>query len=163
MDSDQAEEVPLGIDPAASQRVFLGMLALIAGGTLAFYIFRPAPPPPPPEISADPLLVQGREIYLDRCASCHGAEGKGDGPTARGLAGPPVGNLTDDVWKHGDRPDQVRSVIAAGVKDAQMPAWLSILGAEGVDAVAAYVYYLAGREVPRELRGNSSASDAGSS
>ena len=36
--------------------------------------------PPPPEVAADPLLVRGREIYLDRCASCHGPSGRGDGP-----------------------------------------------------------------------------------
>ena len=46
--------------------------------------------------------MTGRAIYLDRCKSCHGEGGKGDGPLAKGLSGPPVGDLTDDVWKHGD-------------------------------------------------------------
>ena len=30
--------------------------------------------------------IDGRTAYLENCASCHGADGKGDGPMARGLA-----------------------------------------------------------------------------
>ena len=36
----------------------------------------------------------GEALYAQHCASCHGAEGKGDGPAAEGL-NPPPGDLTD--------------------------------------------------------------------
>ena len=151
-DDDGRPVIPLGVDPEASRKIFLGMLALFASGALAFAWFRPRPGPPPAAISGNAQLVRGREIYLDRCAGCHGAGGRGDGPTAPSLRGPPPGNLTDESWKHGDRPEEVEQVVAAGVRDTAMPAWAAILDPRGVRDVLAYVYYLAGRPVPVSLR-----------
>jgi cytochrome c oxidase cbb3-type subunit 3 len=78
--------------------------------------------------------------------------GRGDGPIAKGLAGPPVGDLTDKTWKHGDRPEQVVGVVSAGVRDTAMPGWKGTFGPEDIRAVSAYVYHLAGRQVPEALR-----------
>jgi mono/diheme cytochrome c family protein len=128
------------------------MLALIVAGFVAFWMFSKPPPPPPPEVAQDALLARGREIFLARCATCHGQEGRGDGPIARDLLGPPVGNLTDDRWKHGDRPDQVITVIAQGVPNTRMEGWSRVLDPPDQRAVAAYVYHLARRPVPEELR-----------
>ena len=132
--------------------VLAGGFALIAGGVVAFVLLSQHAPPPPPEVAADPLLSAGRAVFLDRCVSCHGASGKGDGPIAKGLAGPPVGDLTDRTWKHGDRPEQVEAVVAEGVKNTAMPGWNRTLGPDKQRAVTAYVYYLAGRDVPSALR-----------
>ena len=33
--------------------------------------------------------IDGRTAYLENCADCHGTDGKGDGPAARGLATAP--------------------------------------------------------------------------
>jgi mono/diheme cytochrome c family protein len=140
------------VDPTASRLVFLGMLGLIAGGFLAFWLFGKPPAPPPPEVARDPLLTQGRAIYLGRCATCHGNDGRGDGPIAGSLIGPPVGNLTDQEWKHGDRPDQVLAVIRQGVPNTRMEGWSRVLDPPELRAIAAYVYYLARRPVPEELR-----------
>ena len=140
------------IDPAASRLIFLAMLGLMAGGFLAFRMLSKPPPPPPPEVAQDALLSRGREIFLARCATCHGNDGRGDGPIARSLLGPPVGNLTDDEWKHGDRPDQVIAVIAQGAPNTRMEGWSRVLDPPEQRAVAAYVYYLARRPVPEDLR-----------
>jgi cytochrome c oxidase cbb3-type subunit 3 len=132
--------------------IFLGMLGLLLGGFLAFQMLSKPVGPPPPEVAKDPLLVQGRAIYLARCATCHGNEGRGDGPIAGSLLGPPVGNLTDDHWKHGDQPAEVLKVIGAGAPDTRMQGWGDVLDAAELRAAAAYVYYLAKRPVPEELR-----------
>ncbi len=137
---------------SAARWVVLSALTLISIAAGAFFFLRTPPAPPPSEIADDPLLVSGRAVYFDRCITCHGLGGKGDGPIAKGLAGPPVGDLTDATWKHGDRPEQVREVIAMGVPNTSMPGWGKALGSDGVRAVTAYVYYLAGREVPEILR-----------
>jgi cytochrome c oxidase cbb3-type subunit 3 len=133
--------------------VFLTMGALLVAGWVAFTRLATRPEPPPPAIANDPLLVRGREIYLDRCATCHGPGGRGDGPLSKGLIGPPPRNLAQDPWKHGDRPEQVLLVIGDGVKDAQMPGWSGNYGPEDLKAVAAYVYQVAGKAVPDALRG----------
>ena len=39
----------------------------------------PVAPSRPPDLRA------GQEVYVARCAACHGVEGRGDGPAARGL------------------------------------------------------------------------------
>jgi mono/diheme cytochrome c family protein len=149
---DDAPEPPLGIDPVVSGRIFLGMLGLLAGAAVALALLRAPVSPPPAAIATDPLLVEGRETYLARCVSCHGESGRGDGPIAKGLAGPPVGDLKAARWKHGDSPELVLAVVAQGVPDTAMPAWKSTLGERAVHAVTAYVYYLAGRPVPHALR-----------
>jgi cytochrome c oxidase cbb3-type subunit 3 len=153
VDDPNTADAPMpAINPAASGLVFLMILGLMAGGFVAFRFLSKPPPPPPPEVAKDPLLTQGRTIFLNRCATCHGNEGRGDGPIAGNLLGPPVGNLTDDQWKHGDRPDQVVNVIANGVPNTRMDPWSRALDPPEVKAVAAYVYYLARRPVPEALR-----------
>jgi cytochrome c oxidase cbb3-type subunit 3 len=152
---DEATSNPpasLGVNPAASWLVFLGMLGLLVGGLASYQLLKKPLPPPPPEVAKDLLLTEGRLIYFSRCATCHGNEGRGDGPIANDLLGPPVGNLTDNDWKHGDRPDQVMAVIRDGVPNTRMNGWSNVLDPPQIQAVAAYVYYLAKRAVPEELR-----------
>ena len=36
----------------------------------------------------EPELLTGRALFLQNCASCHGADGRGDGPMAAGLPRP---------------------------------------------------------------------------
>ncbi len=152
MSTDEAPEAPFGIDPVASRRIFLGMLAMVAGAFLAYNLMRKPEGPPPAEIAGDPLLVEGRTIYRLRCLSCHGELGRGDGAIAKQLAGPPVGDLTDATWKHGDRPDQVLALIAQGARGTAMPAWNGVLDPPQLRAVTAYVFHLAGKPVPGPLR-----------
>jgi cytochrome c oxidase cbb3-type subunit 3 len=140
------------IDTTVARWVMLGMVALFAAGFVSYRLLKPPIPPAPAAVAADPLLSQGRSIYLGRCATCHGVDGRGDGPIARDLAGPPVGNLTDDRWKHGDKPEQVMNVIAQGVPGTRMTGWSNVFDPPDLKAIAAYVYYLAGRQVPDELR-----------
>ncbi len=151
-DSRPDELSPTGIDPAVSRLIFLAMLGVMAGGFVAFRTLSRPAGPPPPEVAQDPLLTKGREIYLARCVACHGTDGRGDGPLAANLIGPPVGNLTDNEWKHGDRPDQVIAVIGQGVPNTRMDGWGRVLDPPDISAVAAYVYFLAKRLVPEELR-----------
>jgi cytochrome c oxidase cbb3-type subunit III len=141
-----------GIDTSASRLIFLAMLGVMAGGFVAFRMLSKPAGPPPPEVARDALLTAGRVIYLARCVACHGNDGRGDGPLAANLIGPPVGNLTDNEWKHGDRPEQVVGVIDKGVPNTRMDGWGRVLDPPEIKAVAAYVYYLAKRTAPEELR-----------
>jgi cytochrome c oxidase cbb3-type subunit III len=146
------DNMPGAVDPAAARWVFLGMLGLMIAGGLAYFLLSTPPPPPPPEVAGDPLLLEGRSIYLGRCATCHGLEGRGDGPIAGSLLGPPVGNIHDGKWKHGGKPEEVLGVVSKGVEDTRMAGWGLVLEPSQLRAVTAYVFYLAKQPVPEVLR-----------
>ena len=141
---------PTAPDPAPTRGPRPGLALAMILGVVA--VPGCSGPPPPASIATDPVLVRGFAIYSDRCVSCHGATGRGDGPIAGNLAGPTMRDLVADEWRHGAAPAQVVAVLTAGVKDSAMPAYGGTYGRADLRATAAYVYHLAGRPVPAELR-----------
>ena len=86
-------------------------------------------------------LARGAAVFQGRCASCHGASGRGDGPDARGLVPPPA-NLTDPaVMGAKSRVDLYRQLLL-GVAGTAMPAFERTLADSDRWAVAAYVQTL---------------------
>ena len=77
--------------------------------------------------SVDPVLVAGRRVYIDRCASCHGNDGGG----GRGS------KLSDGLMikRYPDTDEQAR-VVTDGVK--AMPAFDEVLDAAQIEAVVRY-------------------------
>ena len=47
-------------------------------------------------------IVEGAALYPGQCASCHGAEGHGDGAAAQGLPVPPADLTAAHLWMHED-------------------------------------------------------------
>lgn len=85
-----------------------------------------------------PSAVRGAQVFTDNCATCHGADGKGD--RARG-----VPNLTDVDWLYGgDRAAILRTIN--GPRGGVMPAWQTRLDPASVRALAIYVHSLGGGE-----------------
>ena len=85
-------------------------------------------PPSPPISSA--LLARGAEVYGSwGCAACHGATGRGDGPTAGALvitSGVPVtpADLTrPEQFKRGTDPVDLHQTIATGLNGTPMPGF----------------------------------------
>lgn len=80
-------------------------------------------------------LTLGKEVYVAKCAACHGDQGQG-------LVGP---NLADNFWIHGKgtRAD-ILKVVRTGVADKGMPPWENMLKTEEVMAVAGYAFSLKG-------------------
>jgi cytochrome c oxidase cbb3-type subunit 3 len=89
----------------------------------------------------DPAMAaRGRTTFDDdeTCASCHGADGRGD----RDFGAP---NLTDAIWLYGgDRAALTETV--ANARFGVMPAWGLRLTEALVKAVALYVHQLGGGE-----------------
>ena len=69
--------------------------------------------------------TEGRKQFVARCASCHGMEGKGDGPGAAAL-NPKPRNYTDKEWQKTVTDEQIGNTImyggAAVGKSPIMPA-----------------------------------------
>jgi mono/diheme cytochrome c family protein len=71
-----------------------------------------------PAAYTDP--TSGRKMFDAYCASCHGQNGKGNGPAAAALKIPPA-NLTELSAQHGGKLPETHVVLA--IKgDAQAPA-----------------------------------------
>lgn len=64
----------------------------LAGGILLLAVLACTPVPPP--------VSRGQALYSDYCAGCHGAEGRGDGPSAAGLTHRPA-DLTRIATRRG--------------------------------------------------------------
>ncbi len=82
-------------------------------------------------------ISEGKQIFAQNCAPCHGAQALGD----TGI-GP---NLTDDEWIYGGKPERIVKAIAEGTANG-MPSWESQLGAAKIAKVAAFVHSLGGGE-----------------
>ncbi|HUV69676.1 MAG TPA: c-type cytochrome [Terracidiphilus sp.] len=78
--------------------------------------------------------ASGKQMYRSYCASCHGLNGKGNGPIAASLKTPPA-DLTELSRNNGGKYPwaHVTSVLEYGVKipshgTADMPVWGPVLG-----------------------------------
>jgi mono/diheme cytochrome c family protein len=58
-------------------------------------------------------LTEGKRLFETRCFVCHGRDGKGDGPSATGLAEKPQ-DLTDPNWQKSNTDDLIGIVIKEG-------------------------------------------------
>lgn len=78
----------------------------------------------------------GRKLFADNCASCHGADGKGN----QELGAP---NLTDRIWLYGSDEATLIETITNG-RGGVMPAWTGRLDEPTIKALAVYVHSLGG-------------------
>lgn len=74
------------------------------------------------------VLAEGRKLYAANCASCHGAEGRGDGPLAANLDPPPP-DLAQTMSMPVSRDDFLYWTIAEGGAQfgSAMPAFKASL------------------------------------
>ena len=80
--------------------------------------------------------ARGAKTFGEQCATCHGAEGKGNVE----LGAP---NLTDDIWLYGGGKPTIVQSIATG-RGGSMPAWHGRLDPVTLKSLAVYVHSLGG-------------------
>ena len=95
-----------------------------------------------PTPSRPPSLARGAAVYREQCAFCHGGTGRGDGPKARSLTGPPPASLTSPEEAGSLSFDDVYRKITIGVAGTAMPEFEQTLTDDDRLAVAAYVLTL---------------------
>lgn len=70
------------------------------------------------------IMAHGKAMFTVQCASCHGAEGKGDGVAAAAL-NPKPRNFTQDAgWTNGRKPSQIFKTLKTGLN--AMPSFSSL-------------------------------------
>ncbi|MGH2532812.1 MAG: c-type cytochrome [Thermomicrobiales bacterium] len=93
------------------------------------------------------LVDQGRAVFLQSCASCHGANAQGAAnwqqPDARGNLPPPPHDDSGHTWRHGD--GELTDIIRNGLRDVfnktpelTMPPFKNHLSDEEIAAVIEY-------------------------
>ena len=90
------------------------------------------------EVTEKVGLDQGKDIYIGKCAVCHGQKGEGG-------VGP---NMTDDYWLHGGDIKKVFAVVKNGVPEKGMIAWKDQLRAVDMQNVSSYILTLRGTNPP---------------
>lgn len=84
--------------------------------------------------------AKGQTIYQAKCITCHGPQGKGDGPIGPQLK-PPAADFTNAESKK-KSADALRGIIKNGKPNTAMVAWKPQLSASKIDDVLAYVLTL---------------------
>jgi high-affinity iron transporter len=100
-------------------------------------------------------LMEGEGLYTQRCASCHGVAGAGDGALARSLTRlpPEIGTV---AWQIEHSDEQLVKVIHDGIAGTSMPPSRELSDSD-VQSIVAYV-----RTLPMKDRSNGAiAADSG--
>ncbi|MDH5426861.1 MAG: cytochrome c [Nitrospirota bacterium] len=89
------------------------------------------------EVSSQPDIDQGQNIYQMHCLECHGVKGHGDGPRATTLA-PRPGNLISAATSS-KTDEELLAIITDGVPRTSMDGWEERLTLDDRRNVLAYV------------------------
>ena len=84
-----------------------------------------AAPPPAPAAEAASAEAEAAKIFSERCVTCHGASGAGDGPASAGLV-PKPRNFQDPAWQKSVSDEHIEQIVQYGGpavgRSAAMPA-----------------------------------------
>lgn len=87
-------------------------------------------------------LANGKKVYADKCARCHGITGKGDGPKAETLEKKPA-DYTDKKKMSELTDAQLKKVALDG--KSPMPAYKGKISDKDLEDVVAHIRTLAGK------------------
>lgn len=76
-----------------------------------------------PWIMTSELVEHGKTVFQAQCTSCHGAEGKGDGPAAAALNPHPRNFTQATGWKKERKPTAVFNVVTKGLEGSAMASF----------------------------------------
>lgn len=121
----------------------LGMVGLVLGIALVAQArFGPqdleASPGPAQMVEVDSAaVVRGEPLFAANCATCHGARGRGDGPSAAQLNPPPADLTASHAYAHTD--EVFYYWIENGIGGTDMPAFGNTLSPDQIKDVIAYI------------------------
>lgn len=84
------------------------------------------------------LINKGKGLFQANCTSCHGEEGKGNGPASTGLNPPPRNFTSKSGWKNGPKLTQIFTTLQEGIPGSAMVAY-ELLTPEEKFSIAHYI------------------------
>ncbi len=111
---NQFDSLRLSIENKASQKKIQHFTNAIKKHVLSLNAFELAP-------GDWPSLAEGKALYQQKCAQCHGKKGDGDGPSAAALEPKPTNFVEDSI--NGVSPFQAFNVIRLGIDGTSMRAF----------------------------------------
>jgi len=90
---------------------------------------------PSQRIGSAAARENGRRLFLEHCAICHGREANGRGPRHAYLSNRPI-DFTSHAWRRATTPRQTYFWIREGVSGTSMPSWKSLLPSDCWDLTA---------------------------
>jgi copper transport protein len=128
------------------RRAMAGLLLILAGSVVFFYFANRSEAGLPglgkqvPVVNPVPAdeasLARGQTLYQTYCISCHGPQGRGDGPNAPSLPVPPA-DLALHAPAHTD--GELFRFIANGFQGTPMPAFKGTLSDEDIWHLVNYI------------------------
>ncbi|MCP3138231.1 c-type cytochrome [Pyxidicoccus xibeiensis] len=104
----------------------------------------------PPGVDLTPDVPLGRRVFVQRCAVCHGQDGRGGGPAASSMRPRPP-DLTTGELKVRSTPaeapastEDLTRTVRDGLANSAMPSFRDVLTDEELRAVVRYVQELSG-------------------
>jgi cytochrome c oxidase cbb3-type subunit 3 len=85
-------------------------------------------------------IASGKEIFITKCAACHGQQGEGG-------VGP---NFADKYWIHGGDINSLFKTIKYGVPSKGMISWQSQLSPKEMQQVSSFIITLEGTNPPNQ-------------
>lgn len=73
--------------------------------------------------STPAIIETGQKLFQNACASCHGAEGKGDGIAGAALNPKPRNFHLADGWKNGRKATELYNTLQKGILATGMPGF----------------------------------------
>ena len=71
----------------------------------------------------DSLVEMGKKIFQTTCVSCHGSDGRGDGPASTGLNPSPRNFTSKEGWVNGPKLTSIYETLQEGIKGSAMVAY----------------------------------------
>lgn len=120
----------------------------------------PVPPPSAPPAATPTTIARGKQVYEEQgCGSCHGPQGRGDGPAAKALhddEGRPiqVRDFTSGVFRGGSNREDLYYRFVTGMDGSPMPAFAETVLGEDRWSLVDYVMSLRVKAAPPPIPHN---------
>lgn len=98
---------------------------------------------------SEEMIEKGKNLYMDNCVACHGANGEGDGPAAAALKPKPRDFHSAKGWINGRMVSDMFKTLTNGIPGSPMPPFSTISVTDRLDIIS---YIRSFKGFPKETK-----------